>query len=132
MPRFVILRHQMPPESSRLDHWDLMLEDGSHLLTWALPAVPLVGEQFWALPLAEHRLEYLDYEGPLTGDRGSVTRHDWGNYKKLSDDNQQQIFMLRGQYMSSRVTIGKITKNAGEVELRIEPESCDSLSSPDR
>ena len=109
-----------------------MLEDGSHLLTWALPAVPLVGEQFWALPLAEHRLEYLDYEGPLTGDRGRVTRHDWGNYKKLSDDNQQQIFMLRGQYMSSRVTIGKITKNAGEVELRIEPESCDSLSSPDR
>ncbi|MDE0938478.1 MAG: hypothetical protein OSA43_00835 [Pirellulales bacterium] len=132
MPRFVILRHQMPPQSSRPDHWDLMLEDGSHLLTWALPAVPLVGEQFWALPLAEHRLEYLDYEGPLTGDRGRVTRHDWGNYKKLSDDNQQQIFMLRGQYMSSRVTIGKITKNAGEVELRIEPESCDSLSSPDR
>jgi hypothetical protein len=132
MPRFVILRHQMPPQSSRLDHWDLMLEDGSHLLTWALPAVPLVGEQFWALPLAEHRLEYLDYEGPLTGDRGRVTRHYWGNYKKLSDDNQQQIFMLRGQYMSSRVTIGKITKNAGEVELRIEPESCDSLSSPDR
>ena len=132
MPRFVILRHQMPPQSSRLDHWDLMLEDGSHLLTWALPAVPLVGEQFWALPLAEHRLEYLDYEGPLTGDRGSVTRHDWGSYKQLSDDDQQQVFMLRGQYMSGRVTIGKITKNAGEVELRIEPESCDSRSSPDR
>ena len=132
MPRFVILRHQMPPQSSRPDHWDLMLEDGSHLLTWALPAVPLVGEQFWALPLAEHRIEYLDYEGPLTGDRGSVTRHDWGSYKQLSDDDQQQVFMLRGQYMSGRVTIGKITKNAGEVELRIEPESCDSRSSPDR
>jgi len=109
-----------------------MLEDGDHLLTWSLPAAPLVGEQFWALPLAEHRLDYLDYEGPLTGDRGSVTRHDWGSYKKLSDNDQQQVFMLRGQDKPSRVTIGKKNKNAKEVELSIEPESCDSVSSPDR
>jgi hypothetical protein len=132
MPRFVILCHQMPPQSPRPDHWDLMLEDGDHLLTWSLPAAPLVGEQFWALPLAEHRLDYLDYEGPLTGDRGSVTRHDWGSYKKLSDNDQQQVFMLRGQDKPSRVTIRKKNKNAKEVELRIEPESCDSVSSPDR
>ena len=132
MPRFVILRHQMPPQSSRPDHWDLMLEDGSHLLTWALPAAPLVGEQLSALPLAEHRLDYLDYEGPLTGDRGRVTRHDWGSYKKISDNDQQQVFMLRGQNKPSRVTIRKKNKTAKEVELRIEPESCDSVSSPDR
>ena len=30
--------------------------------------------------LPDHRLAYLDYEGPISGDRGSVTRWDRGTY----------------------------------------------------
>ena len=32
MPRFVVLEHELPAESERASHWDLMLEDGQVLL----------------------------------------------------------------------------------------------------
>lgn len=32
----------------------------------------------------EHRRLYLDYEGPISGDRGSVRRVDAGTYERRS------------------------------------------------
>ena len=45
MPRYVILRHEMPADSPRPAHWDLMLETGTVLATWALDALPVVGNR---------------------------------------------------------------------------------------
>ncbi len=125
MPRFVILHHEMPPESTRSNHWDLMLEHGSHLETWELPVAPRVGTQLKIVPLANHRVEYLDYEGPLTNHRGTVTRHDWGRYIKISDDEYQQVVILQGQSLTIRLTIEKQSQTGKEVELRIDAESSD-------
>lgn len=36
--------------------------------------------QALAVRLFDHRSKYLDYEGPLSGDRGSVKRHKGGHY----------------------------------------------------
>ena len=53
-------------------HWDLMLDTGETLRTWRLePALPGV---IRAEPLGNHRRAYLDYEGPVSGNRGSVQR----------------------------------------------------------
>lgn len=76
MPRFVILEHDHPSL-----HWDLMLESGAALRTWRLAAPPIPDAgPIVAEALADHRLAYLDYEGPVRGDRGTVTRWDGGTY----------------------------------------------------
>ena len=67
MPRFVVLYHETPPDHDRPPHFDLMLETGQVLRTFALPRWPAAGEVTAAEALADHRLAYLDYEGPITG-----------------------------------------------------------------
>lgn len=81
MPRFVILRHETPPEADRPTHWDLMLEQPEDLATWALAAPPASGLAVAATRLPAHRSRYLDWEGSLSGGRGTVTRWDAGTYQ---------------------------------------------------
>ena len=76
MPRFTILRHDGPEGL----HWDLLLESGGVLLAWALPQFPQPGIEMTAEALPDHRLLYLGYEGPITGDRGTVAAWDRGEY----------------------------------------------------
>jgi DNA polymerase Ligase (LigD) len=78
MPRYVILEHDHPTR-----HWDLMLEADGALRTWRLAAWPQDGMRIRALPIGDHRLAYLDYEGPVSGDRGRVQRRDEGTYAGL-------------------------------------------------
>lgn len=82
MPRFVILAHDWPAP-----HWDLLLESGPVLKAWRLLAEPGPGRVIPAEPSFDHRLVYLDYEGPISGDRGSVARWDAGSYEgELTDE----------------------------------------------
>ncbi len=79
MPRFVILEHDFPER-----HFDFMLEDGGVLLTWRLAQWPLPhSSREPATQLADHRLHYLDYEGPVSGNRGTVLQQDSGTYHWL-------------------------------------------------
>ena len=101
MPRFVILRH----DSRRGEHFDLMLEDAGVLKTWALPRSPEVGAEIECEALAEHRIEYLDYEGPISGQRGSVTRWDEGVYTLERRDDAEWVVQLAGERLSGRAVI---------------------------
>lgn len=78
MPKFVLLEHDHPEL-----HWDFMLENGDALLTWRLDRLPNEAAEIVAVALADHRVAYLDYEGPVSGNRGSVTRIDRGYYQRL-------------------------------------------------
>ncbi len=82
MPRFVVLEHDHP----RL-HWDFMLEVHGSLRTWRLASQPCPGCAIAATPLPDHRLAYLDYEGPISGGRGSVVCWDRGCYDMERDDD---------------------------------------------
>ena len=42
-----------------------------------------------AEPIADHRLDYLTYEGPLTGNRGTVKRRGSGEYQTLEHTASQ-------------------------------------------
>jgi hypothetical protein len=75
MPRFVILTHDHP-----YVHWDFFLEEGEVLRGWRLAEEPMVGKPIAAMEQCDHRKLYLDYEGPVSGDRGSVMRWDYGAY----------------------------------------------------
>ena len=78
MPRFAILDHDWP-----VRHWDLLLEAGPTCLTWRLAAPPDRPGPIPAIAAAPHRLVYLDYKGPVSGDRGTVSQWDAGTYERL-------------------------------------------------
>jgi hypothetical protein len=73
--RFVILEHQWEGI-----HWDLMVETdpSGPLRTWAIDSEPVPGRDLPARALADHRREYLTYEGEVSGGRGTVRRWDEG------------------------------------------------------
>jgi hypothetical protein len=76
--RFVVLHHEGIDDP----HFDLMLETapGSPLATWRSPIWPITAPT--ALEqLANHRREYLEYEGEISGNRGRVSRIAAGTYK---------------------------------------------------
>lgn len=73
-----------------------MLEVAGVLRTWALALEPDAGQPIQAEQLADHRLEYLTYEGPLTGERGSVTQWDAGAYETLEESDERWLVRLAG------------------------------------
>jgi hypothetical protein len=75
MPRYVILEHDHP-----FLHWDFLLEAGESLRTWRLAAPPQPAQTVRAEEISAHRRFYLDYEGPISGGRGSVRRWDAGTF----------------------------------------------------
>ncbi len=97
MPRYVILFHETPPGYARPSHYDLMLEAGGALRTWALLAEPNQLAPQSAERLDDHRIAYLDYEGPVSGGRGSVSRWDRGVYDVLEETETRLTVQLDGQ-----------------------------------
>ncbi len=85
MPRFVVLHHRVPPDHDRGDHFDFMIEHEGRLRTWALDVWPVRDEPVGALQLPDHRVHYLDYEGPISGGRGEVSRVATGTYELLNE-----------------------------------------------
>jgi hypothetical protein len=112
MPRFVILRHENRDASQPSVHWDLMLESGSVLRTWALAAMPTPDTPIAAEQLPDHRLHYLDYEGPISGNRGSVTRWDRGSFETLSETPTEFVVKLSGQGFCGRATLAREAESA--------------------
>ncbi len=75
--RFVVLHHTGHPTEP--DHYDLMIEADEGLQTWRVMIAPdTVANDCTLQPLPTHRRDYLDYEGPISNNRGRVRRHDSG------------------------------------------------------
>ena len=98
--RFSVLAHDFP-----FEHWDLLLEsprksaapaaaDDRCLLTWRLLSSPLTGRDCSAERLADHRRLYLDYEGPVSDDRGVVQRLETAFYRPIGWDEDGGVFEL--------------------------------------
>jgi hypothetical protein len=84
--RFAILEHDHP-----LLHWDLLLEADGVLKAWRLAQPPEPNHRLIdATALPDHRLRYLDYEGPVGGGRGQVKRWESGDYFEEADSTPQR------------------------------------------
>lgn len=119
MPRFVILRHETPAESDRRSHYDLMFEADGTLRTWATDRLPTVGgEPEPATPLPPHRIAYLEYEGPVSGNRGTVRRITRGRYRLLRESAGRIEMRVDSPEMT-----GTLVFDAGRVGLRAEADS---------
>lgn len=96
MRRFVVLEHDHP----RGLHWDLMIESGAMLRTWALAEPPDAAGPVRAEALADHRPAYLDYEGPVSGGRGTVRRWDAGTVEVVCERAEEVLLSLSGQRLA--------------------------------
>jgi hypothetical protein len=114
MPRFVILEHELPSGERRGTHWDLMLEQTDGLRTWALETAPARGVRIAAEELPVHRREYLDYEGPVSGNRGSVAGWDRGDFRWVDDDADALVIELAGTRVTGRVRLERVDQRSGE------------------
>lgn len=121
MPRFVVLHHECPETFGKPSHWDLMLEREGALLTWSLPRLPVAwdpsraaaggsppSESLLVERLADHRLAYLDYEGPISGDRGRVMRQDEGEYRVLAQSEGALRVEVRGNSLLANVELIRV------------------------
>lgn len=79
--RWAALHHEGVPDP----HYDLLFETspGSPLATWRARNWPLQCGDY-LIRIADHRNVYLDYEGPVSGDRGTVRRVASGRCGEVS------------------------------------------------
>src|SRR3954468_23702635 len=99
--RFVVLEHHHQGV-----HWDVMIEDGDALRTWAVDAPIVSDADLPARELPAHRRVYLEYEGAISGDRGTVRRWDQGTCEVRAWGEARVVLGLRGGQL------------VGDVELR--------------
>ena len=120
---FALLQHQTKTQGVAADkpsadfiHWDLLIEvpDQSLLATWRLTDNPLlINTPVVAERIQDHRRIYLEYEGPLTRNRGFVHHLDHGpaNIIKLVGDELHVMLegaQLRGQFRIRRDKAGSL------------------------
>jgi hypothetical protein len=119
MPRYVILEHDWPER-----HWDFMLEAGTVLQTWRLRSVPRSGMDIQAEKSFDHRLQYLDYEGPISGGRGKVIQWDAGSFELIEEKYNRRCLRLHGRRLSGTVEIREHVEGAWN--WRLSGEECDA------
>ena len=100
MPRYVVLTHDHPHW-----HWDFMLEVDGALRTWRLDQEPGSAPAMRATQLPDHRLHYLDYEGPVSGNRGQVARWDEGQYAAILQGPDSWQLNLQGRRLQCQVVL---------------------------
>src|SRR5947208_12996901 len=125
MPRFVLLYHDCPPEYERPSHWDLMFDVGEVLRTWALERLPrswlaaqsqtaatlrdcasvATGDSVSARMLGDHRRDYLDFEGHLSGNRGVVIRVAAGTFASERQTDKEWVIDLSNSDIDGKILL---------------------------
>lgn len=121
--RFVVLAHDVPGEGR---HFDLMIEFGESLATWKGVDAP---EAAQASPVSlrriqDHRLHYLAYEGPISGNRGSVARHDEGACRVIGRSDECWNLEFKGRHLYGRFELRRIGTESQSWSLAACPK-CD-------
>ncbi len=125
--QFVVLYHQFPSGSNRKSHWDLLVEQPSpektQLLTFEVSAPPQDwGKATAATQLPDHRPIYLTYEGPIAGNRGTVSQVLRGAVQWVTHSEKLLVLNLQFHWKMEEqsplvLAIVSLTKVTSENEL---------------
>src|SRR5438876_7099275 len=113
MPRYVVLEHDHPAP-----HWDFMLEAGDVLRTWRLASPPRAGQIISATATFDHRRLYLDFEGPISGNRGSVRRWDGGTFEWEADTAKEVSVCVTGERLHGQIRIAHVAGDEWALRYR--------------
>jgi hypothetical protein len=87
------------------------------LPTWQLAENPLqAAGEIPAQPIGDHRRLYLDYEGEITGGRGSVRRLERGPATIQRLEGDELVVVLEGRHLRGRFEITR--GQAGQIVFR--------------
>jgi hypothetical protein len=101
-----------------------MLEAGAVLRTWRLAAPPHCGEATVAAAVPDHRLHYLDYEGPISGERGRVVRRDRGTFTGQVQGESPIVVHLQGEHLHGVLRLERIEGDSWRASMmESEPEA---------
>jgi hypothetical protein len=105
------------------------------LRTWRLHDSPELGREIAAESSFDHRLAYLDYEGPVRGDRGRVVRWDGGTYVWITEQAHLVQVALSGNRIRATATLRQVTGSEWIFEVKDSPSppsKADEPNSPSR
>jgi hypothetical protein len=93
--RFVVQHHVLGDDDS---HFDWMFDIGGTLATWRAP-IPLLDlrASIRLKRIGDHRIAYLEYEGPVSGDRGHVAIRQRGTFAVLNCRDTSWFIAIRDQ-----------------------------------
>lgn len=105
---YVIQKHQ----ASHL-HYDLRLEEGGVLKSWAIPKLPPIkeGVRRLAVETEDHPLDYEEFEGVIPEGEygaGKVEVWDQGTYLPQETDPGKRIVEIKGHKLSGRYGLIKL------------------------
>lgn len=108
---YVIQKHK----ASHL-HYDLRLEEGEVLKSWAIPKEPPVkeGVRRLAVKTEDHPLGYEDFEGIIPEGQygaGKVETWDKGAYQTIEDKFGKKVFEIKGKKLHGRFCLIKLKAN---------------------
>jgi hypothetical protein len=101
--RFAILEHDWNGV-----HWDFLVEDGPSLRSWAIDSPIVEGVDLPARSLPTHRAIYLEYEGEVSGGRGTVRRWDWGPCEVVEWSEERVKLTVRGGQLVGSVEVWRV------------------------
>ena len=118
-PRFVVQEH----DATRL-HWDLRLEHGGVLASWAIPnGIPIEPAQNrLAVRTEDHPLEYLDFEGEIPqGQYGAGTMRIWdrGTFEVHKWEERKVEISFHGERLRGRHGLFPIGRDDGSSDWMI-------------
>ncbi len=133
--RFVVQRHR-----ARRLHYDLRLEAGGVLASWAVPKGPTLdpADKRLAVHVEDHPLDYYDFEGVIAAGEyggGDVIVWDWGTWSLVEgDDPLEEIaagdlhFALSGEKLSGRFALVRRGDDGREQWLLIKKRDDDAVA----
>ena len=107
--RFAVLEHRWDGV-----HWDFLVEDGPALRTWAIDSPIVADGDLPARELPAHRRIYLEYEGEVSGGRGTVRRWDRGECRVIDWGEDRVRLEVRGVQLVGTVEL----RGAGDADRR--------------